>query len=421
MTTRRNFLVLAGAGLALTACRSRSSAAFSLQDVLLVETDRGLVRASSSGRQVIGHAATLSHDGRFLYSARSDGLDQIDPVSGAVIRSDGYGGGWQPRAISSDGRSCALTPALPGAIPAGRDWSPILIAAPGGPRKFRLPGVIEPDAFTSDASGLFVLEWLPATAPDHYRVRLLDLNSGELHPLNTRDKTPVPPGAEEEMRGEGRQAVLSADGAMLFTLYTHQPGHAHTRDLLSGRPGNAHAFVHVLHLTDGWAYCLDLPHPFGTSAPQAHALAADARHIAVADLGAGKIAYADPSTLTITRVLDVPPAASAFSKPPSASAFSRPPAASAFSKPPAASAFLKLTATHAFVGGGDTVTALDRSTDAVTASRSLPGPLRGLALTPDGLRLHAATADQVHCLKTPSGTPTGTTPIPSLQALHTAH
>ncbi|MEU8243857.1 hypothetical protein AB0C07_36855 [Actinoplanes missouriensis] len=396
MTTRRN-LLLAGAGLTLLAgCRSRSSASPApLADVLLVETARGLVRVSAAGERLLGTTTALSHDGRYLYVSRDDGMTQVDPVTGASLRELDHGGGWTPRTISADGRMCALT------SPPADQFSPILLSTPDGPRKYRLPGVIEPDALSTDGTVLFVLEWLPATAPDHYRVRLLDLATGAMHPLNTRDKTPVPAGAEEEMRGEGRQAVLSADRTMLFTLYTHQPGHAHTRDLLSGRPGNAHAFVHVLHLSDRWAYCLDLPHPFGEGPAAAHAVAADGKHIVVADLASGKLAYADPQALTVSRIVDIPVAAPL----------------TVTSRQAPAGAALVLTPERVFIGGSDTITVLDRAGDAVVAKWQVPSAIQGMGLSADGSRLYAGTADQVICLNTTSGTTLGKTPVDGLTTL----
>jgi DNA-binding beta-propeller fold protein YncE len=412
MTTRRNLLILAGSAVALAGCDAAAPPAASapLQDVLLLRTGTGLTRIGPDGVRDFGPAAVTSHDGRFLYRSRADGLDQVDPATGAAVRSDDYGGGWQPRAISGDGRSGAFAEnAVTGPVPAGRDFSPILVTSPAGPRKFRLPGVVEPDAFTADATGLFVLEWLPATAPDRYRVRLLDLTTGELHPLNTRDKKPVPAGAEEEMRGDGRQAVLSADGTMLFTLYTHQPGHAHTRDLLSGRPGNAHAFVHVLHLTDRWAYCLDLPHPFGESPPESHALAADARHLVVADLASGRVAYANPSTLSIDQIIEIPPTPSTAG------------ASAAGESAAGAFAALVLSPDRVFLGGGDRVTVLDRATNRVAASRPVAGPLRGLGLSRDGRRLYTGGAGEVAWSDAGTGTRLGTLPVPHLTALDHVH
>ena len=103
-----------------------------------------------------------------------------------------------------------------------------------------LPGNLEPEAFSAAGERLFVLDYLPPAAPDRYRVRMVNLATGKLEPLLTPAKSVVPPGAEEEMRGEGRQAVYDAGRQLLFTLYTHQPDHLHTRDLLAGaRPGAA--------------------------------------------------------------------------------------------------------------------------------------------------------------------------------------
>ncbi|MEV6299967.1 hypothetical protein AB0M02_11255 [Actinoplanes sp. NPDC051861] len=394
MTTRRSLLLLAGTGLALTATGCREPAAATpatAPDVLLADTGSGLVRLSPTGAQPLGTAAA-AFDGAHLYATGSTGLEQIDPATGEAVRRSALGDGWLPRVVSTDGRVCALSEAAGATVPAARTRTPLVVMDSTGPRKFNLPGVIEPDAFTSDGTGLFVLDWLPATAPDHYRVRLLDLGTGQIQPLLTRNKTPVPTGAEEEMRGEGRQAVLSADKQMLFTLYTHQPGHAHTRDLLSGRPGNAHAFVHVLHLTERWAFCLDLPHPFGEGAPGTCALAANARYIAVADLAAGKLAYCSAPSLTVERLVAIPAGDA--------------PAALALSPDG-----------RTLVGAGDRVTVLDTTTGATASSWKVPGPVRGLGLTVDGKRLYAGVPDGVAWFDTASGTVAGEQGVPGLTAL----
>jgi DNA-binding beta-propeller fold protein YncE len=255
--------------------------------------------------------------------------------------------------------------------------------------------VVEPDAFTQDGAGLFVLEWLPPQAPDRYRVRLLELASGAMQPLLTRNKVPVPVGAEEEMRGDGRQAVLSPDRQVLYTLYTHQPDHRHTRDLIAGRPGGAHAFVHVLQLTERWAYCLDLPHPFGEGPAEGHAVAisADGHRLAVVDVTSGSLAYADTAALTIERVVPVPAAEDS------------------------ASLALAPDGRRVFVGAGTTVTVLDRNTDTVIARWPVPDPIRGLALSPDAARVYAGGADEVVWLDATSGTLRGRAAVDGLTAL----
>jgi hypothetical protein len=399
MTTRRNLFLIAGGVVgtaALAGCREpQRSAAVAVPDLVVAESRRGLVVLGGARPHGLGAAAAVSADGRVAYAvtrAKTGGSELIgmDPAVGVPIRSVPLGGGWLPRAISPDGRSCALSRTPPAALPTARARTALLVTTEGQQREYDLTGVVEPDAFSQDGTALFVLEWLPATAPDHYRVRMLDLTTGTLSPLLTRDKVPVPAGAEEEMRGEGRQAVLN--GQILYTLYTHQPGHRHTRDLIAGRPGNVHAFVHVLHLTQRWAYCLDLPDPFGTGPAASHAIAVapEGGPLAVVDTMTGHLAYADTTTLAIDRVVPVPRSDGAASL---------------------------VIGDRVFVGAGTGMTVLDRSTDAVTGRWPVPGPVRGLGLNGDGTRLYAGGADEVVWLDAKSGTLIGRAPVADLVEL----
>src|SRR6202011_4271287 len=114
-------------------------------------------------------------------------------------------------------------------------------------------GNYAPDAFASDDQHLFVLEYQPPLAPDRYSVRSLDLKTGAVSGVGSRSKTAAP---EETMRGARRTSVLSPDRQVLYTLYTNQPEHLHSRDLRAGMTqssGDVYAFVHVLNLTEGWA------------------------------------------------------------------------------------------------------------------------------------------------------------------------
>src|SRR5262249_3520838 len=154
--------------------------------------------------------------------------------------------------------------------PAARDHTSVLIVRGGEVRRLDLTGNFVPDAFTPDGAGLFVLDWLPWTAPEHYRVREVDLASGAASALYGRDKQPIPPEAEEQMRGVRRNAVFGTGGDVLYTLYTHQPGTGP-----AGWPGTDNAFIHTLQLDQHWAYCIDLPSPFGLDANASHALAID--------------------------------------------------------------------------------------------------------------------------------------------------
>lgn len=398
MTTRRNLFIIAG-GAALTAgCREEARAAVSVPDVVVAEGRRGLVVLGGARPGELGRDAVLSPDGTLAYAVTRGGagapaLVRLDPARGEAGARVPIDAGWVPRVISADGASCALTRTPASARPVARARTPLLVAADGGQRRYDLEGVVEPDAFSSDGTGLFVLEWLPAQAPERYRVRLLDLGSGEARPPYTRDKVPVPAGAEEQMRGEGRQAVLSPSRQVLYTLYTHQPGHRHTRDLIAGRPGGAHAFVHVLHLAQGWAYCLDLPHPFGEGPAAGHAIAAsaDGRRIAVADVTSGSLAYADTTSLKIERVV------------------------TAARGGDAASLAFTPGGDRVLIGAGRTVTTFGAG--AVAARWSVPGPVRGLALSGDGTRVYAGGAGEIVWLDAASGALRGRAPVDGLTAL----
>jgi hypothetical protein len=397
MTTRRNLFIIAGGAAVSAGCRETSRAAVSVPDVLVADSRQGLVVLGGVRRRRLGAAAAASPDGRLVYAVTRDTgggsvLVRLDPADGVTTRSSTLGGGWFPRVVAADGRACALGRTAASARPAARARTALLVTTEGRQQRYELDGVVEPDAFTQDDLGLFVLEWLPPQAPERYRVRLLDLTSGVLQPLFTRDKVPVPAGAEEEMRGDARQAVLSPGQQMLYTLYTHQPGHRHTRDLIAGRPGGVHAFVHCLHLTERWAYCLDLPDPFGAGPAEGHAIAvsADGRRLAVVDVTSGSLAYADAARLTIDRVIPVPHASGAAS--------------------------LALSE-QVFIGVATTLTVLDGGTDRVTARWPVPATIRGLGLSRDQARVYSGGADEVVWLDARSGAVQGRAAVDGLTTL----
>lgn len=383
MTTRRSFLALSGGALAaLAGCRGPKAVAVAgdspVPDVLLVGSRNGLVRLSGSEVRPVGAQSVLSRDGAAAYVVDGDGLQRVDAATGAPLHRQDIGGGWVPRVAAESNDLCVLAQDAAADPPIGRKSSPLLVVGPGRRQKFNLPGCVEPDAFTSEGSALFVLDWLPADKPDHYRVRLLDLADGQMYPLLTRDKVPVPAGAEEQMRGRGRQAVLSADKQVLYTLYTHQPEHQHTRNLLNGTRNHVHAFVHVLHLTQRWAYCLDLPDPFGHGPAEGHALAVDGQHLAVLDMASGSIAYADTEQLAIRRTARIPAGGG--------------PASLALSPDG-----------RTVAADGPTVRVLNRDSDRVLGTWALPSAARGLRLSRDGARLYAGGENEVVWLNATSG------------------
>ncbi|MDG4798111.1 hypothetical protein [Micromonospora sp. WMMD1082] len=409
---RRTLLAaLAGAGTAaLTGCGPlRSPAAVPAAsglppDPLLIEVDGGLGVLRGADHQAIPQGIATA-DGRLAYASVPDGGDtalwRIDAGRGVASARVRLPGRWVPQTVSADGTRVALTTeevSVTKERPAGRDVTPVLIADAGGVRqRLRLPGNVVPEAFTHDLAGLFVLEWLPPQAPDRYRVRVVDLATGVPGPLFTRAKGPIPAGAEEEMRGDGRQALLAPDRTVLYTLYTHQPDHQHTRDRISGRPGSdVHAFVHTLHLAQRWAYCVDLPHPFGAGAADGHAMAItpDGGRLYVADVTSGTVAEISTEELTVRRT----------------------------------STFVSATGPAYAVAGpgqlhlaaGATMWTSDLAELDVAGERPVGGPVTGLALSPDAARLYVGRQAAVSWHDAATGGELGRAAVPGLVGLRGA-
>jgi hypothetical protein len=403
--SRRRLLALSaavtGAG-ALGACRTRVRPAI-VPDLLVVQTRDGLSLLRGDRQEPVG-AAVATPDAVTLRAAvptRSGDTRLVTVDTATGRRADGplLAGLWQPRVVSGEGDLVALTESGAQADayhPVGRARTTIVVADRYTERnRITLDGNLVAEAFTVDHAGLFVLEWLPATAPDRYRVRVLDLATGKVQPLQTRNKAPIPPGAEEEMRGEGRQWVSSPDGTVRYTLYTHQPDHLHTRDLLrGGRTTPVHAFVHTLSLEIGWAYCIDLPDPFGHGPAAAHTLAIsrDGRQLWVADLTSGHLAAIDTGNLSVTNVTGLPPG--------------RGPAYSA------ATGWL-------YLGGGSTLRAV-KPTGSLVATWDAGGDVRGLAVSPAGSRLLVGYPGAVGWRDASSGHELGLMPVPGMTELRQA-
>jgi hypothetical protein len=375
-------------------------------DVLVVETDRGLTVLAAHG-PVVGafRAAVLGPDGARLVTAdptlAGTALTGYDVRGARVAWRASLAGALRPRAVSIDGRLVALTEPGKGEDrpyrPAGRSRTTIVVADDGGERaRVELPGNVEPEAFSSDGLRLFVLDHLPPDRPDRYRVRMVDLATGRLEPLLTRDKSAVPPGAEEEMRADGRQAVYDGHRQRLFTLYTHRFDHLHTRDLLTGvRDGRkpVHAFVHALSLREQWAFCVDLPAPFGEHPGYRHGIGIDPRgsRLAVVDATTGTAAQVDPEALAVVTTATFPPPAGTGE------------AAARFA--PDGGLLL---------GAGTEVLRLALPEHGQRGRWSCRTPVRGLAVHPDGERVYVGQDGAVACHDLATGRELSRIPAPGL-------
>ncbi len=390
-----------GAVAALAGCHAEPPAVpVGVPDLVLVRAEGGLTVLRPSGVERIG-AGLPTPDGMTVYTTASAGVDTeltaVETRTGRRTAGPRLAGAWTPRVVSADGRLVAL--AAPGSgevthVPSGRVRTPLVVADTSREvARLELAGNIVPDAFSTGGERLFVLDWLPATAPDRYRVRQVELATGQSAALLTRVKSPVPPGAEEEMSGEGRMAVYAPNRQVLYTLYTHQPDHRHTRDLIAGRPGNVHAFVHTLHLGEQWAFCVDLPAPFGQGPGAGHALAItpEGGEFYVADVTSGRFAVVGTEGLSVQETRE--------------------------GTKGSGTAYAAATFRQVLVAVGSTVHALPRDAAPVWRSWDAGGVVRGLGASPDGKRVYAALPDAVAWFDAATGQRLGSVAVPGVSSL----
>ncbi|MGP3919337.1 YncE family protein [Nonomuraea sp. 10N515B] len=395
--TRRQALAL-GAAAAVSACAAERPATKAAPAApapkpgrLFASTAAGLALVDlATGRVKAAYPAAVA-DGTWttVHQLTAGRLRSYRVGTGALLADEPVTGR-QIKAVST--RLIAVGPP-----PGPRRRTRITLVGENETRALELDGNIEPEAFSGDGRAMYLLDHLPPERPDRYRVRMYDLETGEMGPLQTRDKTQIPRGAEEEMRGRGRQAVLDSTAGVLYTLYTHQDDHLHTRDLVAGRdqsPG-VHAFVHVLNLDQRWAYCLDLPAPFGLGPPEAHTIALDAagKRLYAFDASTGSVVVASTDDQAIRR-------------------------SGRLGERPAGEAYAAAGGQRLYLAVGSRVLVADGQTLAPLADWPLPGPARGVLWTAD--ELLAGAGDQVIRLDPGTGARLGAFPLPGLQAVRHA-
>jgi hypothetical protein len=231
-------------------------------------------------------------------------------VSGETVGTARVAGHLAIRTVSGDGSRVALMAPLP---PGASPWSPedrpfttIVVATPSGyfhAKRFHLKGNFEPEAFSADDTGLFLIKYVPAIDPVAYRVTRLDLDEGEVYPVFSRLKAP-----SERMSGTRLMQLPSPNGSRLYTLYTSQPAeYAREYDLMQAGAGRPVAFVHTLSLDEGWAQCVGLPRALwdGNPVHEVLALSPRGRWLYVVDTQRGVVAVMDTRRLKVVRTANV--------------------------------------------------------------------------------------------------------------------
>jgi hypothetical protein len=356
--------------------------------------------SASGAPHFLAEAAQPVPDWSALVSTGAGGtLTVLDGATGVERVSQPLAEELVVRAVSGDGRRAALMPGRASGEspyePLGRERTTILVADLGSfasPRRLELAGNVEPEAFSVAGDALFVLEWLPPAQPDRYRVRRLDVETGAITPVFTREKAVN----NEEMRGKGRQQALAPD--VLYTLYTTEPDHTHARDVLrqAGGPPKpmTHAFVHTLGLDGGWTFCVDMPLPFGLGPSSAHtiAISPNGPWLYVADLSTGTVAAVDARSLYVVKTVAIEPDPAAAEG--------------------AAASVVGPDGTL-YLGGPSGVAMLDGHSLAVKSRISTKGATAGLALSPDGRRLYVGQPQAVLVLDAADGRSLGSVRAPA--------
>lgn len=225
-------------------------------------------------------------------------LESRDPSTGTVTGSTTLDGELSVRTVSPQGQAVALMPGPRGAgllEPEPRERTSLTVSYldDRAPRAYDLDGNFEPEMFTYDEGGLFVLEFDPPTDPTSYYVRRLDLSDGTLS-----DTGAPQVGLNPKMRGKARAQVLHPDGTWLYTLYTLPQDGEPVFDVDDDSP--RYAFIHVINLEEEWSHCIFLPTPIGTvdEASVGMGISPDGTEIIVADPSTSTLARVDTTELT---------------------------------------------------------------------------------------------------------------------------
>lgn len=320
---RSSSVVLVALALALSACTGDPSSrdpSVSLTDGLLAtRTADGVALVDGSGqvvRDIPGGvpAPDWSSIAVAVPSGANTEIERVDPATGSPEARVVVPGEWEVRAVAEWGEVALMAPRASGADPFApelRERTQIAVVDPTDPdtlRRYRIPGNLEPEAFSHDSSdtprSLYLLRYVPSTAPEFYVVTGLFLEGSRdgkaFDVLNALDK-----GVVENMTATRLEQELAPDGARLYTLYTNQPP-SYLEDAPSVDPAHRLAFIHALDLEYGFAVCLGLPSDFVGLHPDRVAIAAsDGGRVFAIDAANERVAIVDVDRPRPARVLPI--------------------------------------------------------------------------------------------------------------------
>jgi DNA-binding beta-propeller fold protein YncE len=224
-----------------------------------------------------------SPDGKHFYALGANTLQDIDPRSGAVLRTLQVPGTFQmppatlggvPGGLSQNGRYLVLE------VPGLRTASNLLLIDTQlfkVEKRIDLNGKFEFDAVNNTGQSIYLIQY-PNPADSYYHVRVYEVLAGRLGDYTVVDKG----GPGEIMTGVRLSGIFSPDGQWLYSLYAR---------------ANQGAFVHALNLTSPYAFCLDLPGSGYASNSNAFqwslAMTPDGRHVYAANGPLGLVTQID--------------------------------------------------------------------------------------------------------------------------------
>ena len=304
--------------------------------------------------------ALVTPDGRSAVEFTAAGADTEltwhDLTTGASTAPTVIAGALTATALDPSARIVALA-----ATPAPGKTEIVIAGAEG--ERFRRTYDVElfPEGFANAWEpsarlpvGLFVIEYLDRsvdpTAPRTYRVRVIDLATGDLRlPLNLRSKGET---VDEQMTGFARTHVTSERDGLLFTLYRGV-----------NPDDSTYAFVHTLGFVNG-VWCLDVPRELELQlVPGSMALAPDGSKLYVGSANGTLAEYVIADILNPARV---------------------PEAGRVSSLGPVGDAAPAMTATagHLISSLNHQITWFDRTTLAGTSAVNWAGTVDAIAATP---------------------------------------
>ncbi len=182
-----------------------------------------------------------------LYTVSSASMVDLDPETGAALHTVPLPGDYQlppatlsgmPGGLSQNGRWLTLESFdKTSSVPAASHLLLIDTSYASPPRRVDLNGFFSFDAVSNDGRRVYLIEYVSAAV---YRVRMYDVNVGQLDPNIVFDKSD----GSEAMTGLRLSGISSPDGHWLYSMYVRE---------------GASPFIHALSLDGPLAFCLDLP------------------------------------------------------------------------------------------------------------------------------------------------------------------